>query len=158
MIDLFPDTAERARAIAVWSGASALGVAIGPTVGGWLLVHFAWGSIFAVNLPIAALALIAGWFVVPASGRTAATQVRPVGMVLAAASSGTLTYTIIEAGTAAGPAASRSPVGAERSADAAFVAWEARAAHPMIDLGMFRDPRFAVASGAVAILFFAWPG
>jgi EmrB/QacA subfamily drug resistance transporter len=159
MTDLFPVAAERATAIAVWSGVSALGVAIGPTAGGWLLAHYAWGSIFAVNLPIAALALIAGWFAVPASTAPGRSRFDPVGAVLAAVSSGTLTYTIIEAGTAgwgSGITAARWVLSALLAT--AFVAWEARAHHPMIDLGLFRDPRFTIASGAVAILFFGLAG
>jgi EmrB/QacA subfamily drug resistance transporter len=159
MTGLFPSAAERARAIAVWSGVSALGVAIGPTAGGWLLAHFAWGSIFAVNLPIAALALIGGWFAVPASTAPPPPRFDRVGTLLAAVSSGTLTYTIIEAGT----------VGwASRITDgrwllsvlliAAFLGWEARAPHPLIELGIFRDRRFAIASGAIAVLFFGLAG
>ena len=53
---VFTDRAERARALGVWSSASGLGLVIGPTAGGWLLDHFAWGSIFLVNLPIVAIA------------------------------------------------------------------------------------------------------
>ena len=118
LVVLFPAAAERAKAIAVWSGTSALGVAAGPTVGGWLLAHFAWGSIFAVNLPVAAVALIGGGFAVPPSGRPQRLRFDPAGMVLAAAASGTLTYTIIEAGTdGLGQRHHGLPVGAERSAD-----------------------------------------
>ncbi len=159
LVVLFPAASERARAIAVWSGTSALGVAAGPTVGGWLLAHFAWGSIFAVNLPVAAVALIGGWFAVPSSGKPQRPRFDPAGMVLATAASGTLTYTIIEAGTdgwASGSTAWRWALSVLLIA--AFVAWEARAPDPMIDLGLFRDPRFAVASGAVATLFFGLAG
>jgi EmrB/QacA subfamily drug resistance transporter len=156
---LFAAGPERARAIAVWSGVSGLGVAIGPTLGGWLLAHYAWGSIFAVNVPIAVLALIGGWFAVPASTALAPRRFDPGGTVLAAVSFGLLTYTIIEAGTA-GWASGRT-VGrwvASALLVAAFVAWEARAAQPMIEFDIFRDPRFAVASAAVAILFFGLAG
>src|SRR5580692_6880829 len=159
MTVLFPSAAERARAIAVWSGVSALGVAIGPTAGGWLLAHFAWGSIFAVNLPIAAVALVAGWLAVPVSTAPQRPRFDPVGTLLAAASSGTLTYTIIKAGTAgwaSGTTASRGVLSVLLVA--AFGGWEARAPHPMIDLGIFRDRRFAIASAAVAILFFGLAG
>src|SRR3712207_7205465 len=47
---LFENPAERAKAIAAWTAISGLGVAIGPTAGGWLLEHFSWSSIFLVNL------------------------------------------------------------------------------------------------------------
>ncbi len=159
MAGLFPSAAERARAIAIWSGVSALGVAIGPTAGGWLLAHFAWGSIFAVNLPVAAVALVACWFAVPASTARQRPRFDPVGTLLAAVSSGTLTYTIIEAGTAgwaSGTTDGRWVLSVLLAA--AFLTWEARAPCPMIDLGIFRDRRFAIASGAVAILFFGLAG
>lgn len=50
---VFPEPAERARAIGIWSAAVGVGIAIGPLLGGWLLGHFWWGSVFLVNVPIA---------------------------------------------------------------------------------------------------------
>ncbi len=67
LTNVFTDPGERARAIALWSAVAGLGIAIGPTLGGWPLENFAWGSIFAVNLPIVAVALVAGRLVVPPS-------------------------------------------------------------------------------------------
>jgi len=60
IISVFTDPAERTKAIGLWSAVSGLGVAIGPMAGGWLLAHFSWDSIFLVNLPIVAVALVAG--------------------------------------------------------------------------------------------------
>src|SRR5580658_6308618 len=65
--NVFTDHAERTKAIGLWSAVSGLGVAIGPVAGGWLLAHFSWDSIFMVNLPIVAVALIAGRWLIPAS-------------------------------------------------------------------------------------------
>jgi MFS family permease len=79
LTNVFTDAAERARAIAAWSAVAGLGVAIGPTLGGWLLEHFAWGSIFLVNLPIVAVALAAGRLVVPASRSARPTKLDPAG-------------------------------------------------------------------------------
>jgi hypothetical protein len=97
MTDVFTAPAERARAVGIWSAVSGLGVAIGPTAGGWLLAHYSWGSIFAVNLPVVALALIGGWFAVPASAAPGRPRWDPAGTVLAVLASGTFTHTIIEA-------------------------------------------------------------
>src|SRR5262245_25985620 len=58
--DVFDDPSERVRAIGIWSGISGLGVAVGPTLSGWLLEHFAWSSVFLVHVPIVIVALIAG--------------------------------------------------------------------------------------------------
>jgi MFS family permease len=56
----FPPT-ERGRAIGIWAGMAGLGVVLGPMVGGWLLEGFWWGSVFLVNVPVVALAIVAGW-------------------------------------------------------------------------------------------------
>src|SRR4051794_15331402 len=64
LTNVFPSR-ERAKAIAIWAGISGGGAAIGPVASGFLLEHFWWGSVFLVNLPIIAAALIAGWILVP---------------------------------------------------------------------------------------------
>src|SRR5450759_2068098 len=63
----FTDRAERQRALGVWSGTSGAGIALGPIVGGLLLAHFWWGSVFLINLPIAAVGLASGALLVPNS-------------------------------------------------------------------------------------------
>ena len=67
LTNVFRDPKERGRAIAIWAGFSGLGVALGPVIGGVLLTHFSWSSVFWVNLPIGAIALVAGHFYVPES-------------------------------------------------------------------------------------------
>ena len=66
LTNVFP-ARERAKAIAIWAGISGSGAAIGPLASGLLLEHFWWGSVFLVNLPIIAVALVAGWVLVPKS-------------------------------------------------------------------------------------------
>ncbi len=65
LTNVFTDPDERGRAIGLWAGVSGLGVAIGPLVGGFLLEHFWWGSVFLVNVPIIVFAVIAVVLVVP---------------------------------------------------------------------------------------------
>ena len=60
LISVFTDARERATAIGIWAATAGLGVALGPVVGGFLLDHFWWGSIFIVNVPLTAIALVAG--------------------------------------------------------------------------------------------------
>ena len=78
-----PARASAAQAIGIWAGVAGLGVAIGPVIGGFLLEHFWWGSIFLVNVPIVDRSrLIAGFFLVPTSKDPSAPQLDPVGAVL----------------------------------------------------------------------------
>ena len=58
---------ERARAISIWAATAGIGVGLGPLIGGALLEQFYWGSVFLVNLPIALVALVAGFWLVPES-------------------------------------------------------------------------------------------
>jgi MFS family permease len=71
--NIFPPT-ERGRAIGIWAGVGGLGIILGPVIGGWLLEHFWWGSVFLVNLPVVALAMLAGWPLVPESRDPNATR------------------------------------------------------------------------------------
>src|SRR6195952_4386256 len=67
LANVFTDAGERAKAIALWAGVSGLGVAAGPLAGGYLLEHFWWGSIFLVNVPLVAIAVVAAIVLVPES-------------------------------------------------------------------------------------------
>lgn len=93
----FTDPIERLKAISAWSAVAGLSVAIGPTLGGWLLEHFSWGSIFMVNLPIVALALTGGRLFVPASRNPRPGALDPAGTVLSIAGVVGLVYAITEA-------------------------------------------------------------
>ena len=63
----FRDPKERSKAIGIWAAMFALGVGIGPLAGGWLLEHFAWNSVFLINLPIVLVALVGGHFFIQES-------------------------------------------------------------------------------------------
>ena len=81
LTNVFPRR-ERAKAIAIWAGISGSGAALGPLASGLLLEHFWWGSVFLVNLPIIAGALVAGYVLVPKSKDTTRTPLDPVGALL----------------------------------------------------------------------------
>src|SRR5262249_57712302 len=89
--------AEGTKAIGLWAAVSGLGVAIGPVAGGWLLAHFSWGSIFLVNLPIVAVALVAGYWLVPASRAPHAGRLDLTGAALSVAAVVRPAHTINEA-------------------------------------------------------------
>src|SRR3954470_18761209 len=95
----FTDHQERGKAIGVWAGVSALGIGLGPITGGVLLAHFAWGSIFLVNVPIVIIGLIGGYFLVPESQDPSAPRLDLVGAVLSIVALASLLWAIIEAPT-----------------------------------------------------------
>jgi EmrB/QacA subfamily drug resistance transporter len=153
--NVFTARKERARAIGLWGAIAGVAIATGPIVGGWLLEHYSWGSIFTAMAPVAAVAAIVVALVVPASKDPDAAAPDIAGLVLSSATMALLVYTIIEA-PAYGWAAGRSLAGFAASAVllAAFITAERRAAHPMLDVRLFRNLRFSAASGAVTVSFF----
>jgi EmrB/QacA subfamily drug resistance transporter len=159
LTNVFTGRRERAAAIGLWGATTGVGIATGPIVGGWLLERFWWGSIFLLMVPVAAgVAALAAW-AVPASRDP---RTRPVdwrGLILSAAGMGVLVLGIIQApGWGWGSARTLGTLAAGVALLAAFVAAEARTAHPMLDIALFRNPRFTAASGSVAIAFFALNG
>jgi len=156
---VFTNPAERTKAIGLWSAVSGLGVAIGPVAGGWLLTHFSWGSIFLVNLPIVAVALVAGRWLVPASRAPQAGRLDLTGAALSVAAFTVLTYTIIEAPDHGWLSATTLGLGAASVVLLAlFAVWEARSDHPMLPLHLFRNPRFTGAGVSITVMFFALSG
>ena len=156
LVSVFTDRRERAAAIGIWSACTGLAVALGPVTGGYLLEHFEWGAIFLVNLPLAAIAIIAGWFLVPTSRDPNAGRMDHLGLVLSAAGVGLVVWSIIEAphlGWTAPAVMVGGMVGVGLLAG--FVAWERRIVHPLLDVRLFRNARFSAASISVAAAFFA---
>src|SRR4051812_36436470 len=142
----FP-ASERGKAIGIWAGVSGLGIAIGPVAGGWLIEHQDWSWIFLVNLPIVILALAAGRVLVPESQDASAPRLDVRGFVLSFAALTTLIWGLIEAparGWTDGLVLVSFAVALVVLA--AFVAWERRAAEPMLDVALFRNPRFSASS------------
>src|SRR5215831_3716532 len=153
--NVFTERKERARAIGLWGAIAGVAIAMGPIVGGWLLEHYSWTAIFIAMAPVAAVAAVTVALAVPASKDPDAGAVDIPGLVLSSATMALLVFTIIEAPTY-GWTAGRSVAGFAVSAIllAAFIAWERRAAHPMLDVRLFRNMRFSAASGAVTVAFF----
>ncbi|TVZ07407.1 DHA2 family efflux MFS transporter permease subunit [Trebonia kvetii] len=159
LTNVFTERRERARAIGLWGAIAGVAIALGPIVGGWLLRSFSWGSIFIAMAPVAALALAGVAIAVPASRSPDAARPDVTGLVLSSAMMALVVFTIIEA-PAHGWTSARSVAGFAVSAVllAAFIAAERRAAHPMLDVRLFRNMRFSAASGAVTVSFFTLLG
>src|SRR3954469_5909489 len=97
LTNMFTDPKERARAIGVWAGVSGMGIAIGPLLGGWLLDHYWWGSVFLINLPVTVIALVAGKVLLPTSKAPDAQKLDPLGAALSIAGLVSMLWGIIEA-------------------------------------------------------------
>ncbi len=153
--NVFTERRERARAIGLWGGIAGVAIALGPIAGGWLLERYSWAAIFIAMVPVAAAAIVLAALAVPASRDPSAPPIDRPGLVLSSATMMLLVFTIIEA-PAYGWGAGRSVAGFAVSALllAAFIAWERRAAHPMLEVSLFRNMRFSAASGAVTVSFF----
>ena len=154
----FPDH-ERPRAIAVWAAVAGLGVAIGPIAGGWLIEHADWSAIFLLNLPAVILCLIGAVTLVPESRDPDSPPLDVAGAGLSVAGLTAVVWGLIEAPERGWT----DPLivaafGGGALILGAFVAWERRAEHPMIDVRVFRNARFSAASASVAFVYFALMG
>lgn len=158
LADVFPPH-ERPKAIAMWAGIASGGAALGPPVAGLLLEHFWWGSVLLISLPIAGAALIVGHFLLPKSRDPLGTRIDWVGVVLSIVAIVALVYTIIEA-PHFGWGSARTIVGfvVALAFVALFVAVERRRTQPMLDITLFRDARFSVASLGIGLTFFSMFG
>lgn len=153
--NVFTDPTERAKAIGIWSATTGLAVALGPVTGGWLLEHFWWGSVFLVNIPIILVALPLGAWLLPSSKDPDAGRLDPIGLVSSIAAIALLVFTVIEA-PHKGWTSVETIAGFVAFAVlfATFIWWERRRRDPMLDVTVFRNPRFSAASFSVAVAFF----
>ena len=153
--NVFTERRERARAIGLWGAIGGVAIAMGPIVGGWLLEHYSWAAIFIAMAPVAAAAATGVALTVPTSKDPDAAAPDIPGLVLSSAAMTLLVFTIIEAPTYGWTAArTLACFAASAVLLAAFIMRERCAAHPMLDVRIFRNPRFSVASGAVTVSFF----
>ncbi|MFF9025057.1 MFS transporter [Streptomyces eurythermus] len=147
--------AERAKAITLWTATAGLAIAAGPVVAGALLRDHGWSSTFLINVPVAAVALVAAFVLVPPSKAGHHDRIDYVGGVLSVIWTAALVYMIIEGphfgwGAKAVGAAVVAGVGL-----VAFVLWELRHPRPILDVRRFTARRFAGSNLAVALFFLA---
>jgi EmrB/QacA subfamily drug resistance transporter len=147
---------ERPQAIATWSAVTGVGIVIGPTLGGLLLSHFWWGSIFLINVPLVAVALAGVIAIVPETAEPGAHRLDFPGTLLVGGALFAIVDAIIEApGRGWTSTATLAEVTAGLVALGIFVWWELRIAHPLIDLRIFASRAFSTAAAAVTVVFFA---
>jgi MFS transporter, DHA2 family, integral membrane protein len=153
LVNSFPSH-ERAKAIGIWAGIAGGGGALGLVLGGWLVENFWWGSAFAINVPVAIIALVLGARVVPTSKDRHPSKLDPVGALLSMVGLGLFVYGLIEApkwGWAS--ATSLGVIGAGVAVLTGFVFWELHSKSPMLDVRLFKDRRFGVSSIGMTLVF-----
>jgi MFS transporter, DHA2 family, multidrug resistance protein len=150
------DAAERPRAIAAVGGATFLGYPIGPLLGGWLLDHYWWGSVFLINVPVVVVAIIAVATLMPESRGERAPRIDGAGIALSSGGLMLVTYGLIKAGENgwADPAAVATML-AGAGVLAGFVAWERRGSHALVDLGLFSSRGFLWGTILATLVSFA---
>ncbi len=147
--------AERPRAVAAAAAGAFVGLPLGPLVAGFLLTHYAWGSIFLINAPVVVLALFGVWFLVPESKDPQPKRLDWIGAILSVVGVTALVYGVIEE-PVHGWGDSRVLAGLIGGAIvlAAFVAWDLLERQPFVDMRLFLNPRFTWATLAFVTVGF----
>lgn len=142
---LFPDARERAQAISIFAATFAAGFAIGPMLGGMLLESFDWGVVFLINVPVVLAFLLAAPVFLKDVRSTSHGRIDVMSLLLSFV--GILLFTwSVKAGAVHGLGGNQLAVGAVGVAAMAwFVMRQTRLEHPLLDLGLFRDPVFSIA-------------
>ena len=158
LINVFP-ARERVKAMSIWGGMSALGMAAGPILGGVLVEHFWWGSVFLLNVPVVAVATVFAVQLLPESRDPVARRADIVGALLSTGFMASLVYAVIS-----------SPAHGWSSTDVltavtlsgvfgvTFLWWERHTPEPMLDFAILGQRRFIGAAVAGTLLLFTFGG
>jgi DHA2 family multidrug resistance protein-like MFS transporter len=151
----FDDLAQRAKAFGIWGATAGVAIAIGPIVGGFLIDHFWFGSVFIFNVPVACLTIVLVAFMVPESRSPVLRRVDFGGLGLGSISMSTLVLGIIE-GPSWGWLSARvlSLFVIAALSMVLFGVYERRLGDPMLDIRLFRRGAFSAAAAAIATSFF----
>ncbi|GGO95357.1 MFS transporter [Wenjunlia tyrosinilytica] len=157
---VFPDRRERAIAIGAWSAVAAIGAAVGPLLGGFLVQHFWWGSVFLVNIPLMAISLPVGRYLLPESTGDGEGPWDVLGALVAALGILCLVLGVKRAGGDTGVAAPEAvvPFLAGVGLISLFVRRQRRRRHPLVDMRLFSRPAFSTAVGCIVIAMLALVG
>jgi MFS transporter, DHA2 family, multidrug resistance protein len=155
---------ERQRAFAIVAGSAIAAYPLGPILGGWLLTNFWWGSVFLINVPVIALAVLAVTFLMPESRSTARPRLDLVGMLLSTTGLVALTYGMITAGEHGwGDRRALTFMGTGAAVLVGFLLWQRRMARtgtrqPLVDLELFRSRSFTWGTILSTLLSFSLIG
>ncbi|WP_420115737.1 MFS transporter [Micromonospora sp.] len=156
--NIFTDSGERTRAIAIWSTAFGAGSAVGPLVGGFLLEHFWWGSVFLINVPVMVLVVVSGLLLLPESRDPRPGRFDVPSAVLSMAAVVPLVYAVKHVVGAGVDGVTVSCLLVGVTAGVLFVRRQRRLEQPMLDVELFGNPAFLGAVVANVIAIFALVG
>ncbi|MFE9169534.1 MFS transporter [Streptomyces kebangsaanensis] len=150
---------ERTKAVGIISAASALGLPLGPIVGGWLLNHFWWGSVFLINVPMVAIGVAACAFLLPETRDPTSPRVDTLSTVLTATGLGAVIYAIIEAPDRGwGDPLVLGVFAAAAALLAGLVLRERQEARPMLDMTLLGRRGFLFNTLAATLVMFVLSG
>ncbi|MEV0095965.1 MFS transporter [Streptomyces sp. NPDC050738] len=150
---------EQPKAMGVITAASGIGMPLGPIIGGWLLNHFWWGSIFVINVPMAAIGIVACVLLLPETRDPSAPKVDLLSTALTTTGLAALIFGIIEASERSwGDALVVSMLAASVVLIAALVVRERRMVRPMLDLELLTHRPFLLNTLAATLTMFVLSG
>jgi EmrB/QacA subfamily drug resistance transporter len=154
------EAAERARAIGIWTSAVGIGVAIGPVLGGLLLTHFWWGSVFLINVPVTVIGAVAALILVPESRNPSHAKIDFIGVLASVLGLILLVFGIVQGGDGESwlSAGVLGPVFGGLAVLALFAWYESRIEHPSLDVRLFKNRSLSASVGSMALLFFGMGG
>jgi predicted MFS family arabinose efflux permease len=142
--------------MSVWAAMAAIGVGLGPLIGGSVIELSSWPAVFWINVPVAVTALVLGLRLVPESRDPSPGALDTPGVLLSIAGLGSFVWAVIEApqrgwtdGVVLAAFAAALVLGV------LFVRRQLRASDPLLDVGLFKRPAFSLGSLAISSAFFA---
>ncbi|GIN86686.1 MFS transporter [Heyndrickxia sporothermodurans] len=147
---------ERTKAMMIWATANMLGIPLGPIVGGWLLNHYQWGSVFLINIPFVIVAILAVTFIMPESRSTSKPKLDILGVATSSIGLVCITYGVIRAGEKGW---SNTEVILSLIIGVlvllGFILWQQKSKNSLIDLSLFRSASFTWGAILATIISFA---
>lgn len=150
---------EQGKAIGIWAGVNSIGIAVGPILAGLIIEHLNWGWVFLINVPLAIVAIVAGFFLIPNSRNPNPKKLDILGAILSTSGLAALIYGLTEGGSIGWTEYSViSTLLGGIVLLALFVLWEKRTAHPLLEMDFFKKPRFSVGIIALCLMALAMLG